>query len=319
MNGNEYFRSTYYGWDVSTPNQLPACWSIALPSSVDELALKDDIIEKAHQLKADVLLDLVEGNQMWPTIVELATCLPNMAKNWRSIRKVLKTASNAYLAYKFGIRPVISDIMAINRHMVKLKDDMKKHKEGKEYRFSRVKELVTTFNGGFRPPTGSLYDHNAIGSVIDNPVIRYVLVVKPNATYMTPFFQKVDYLLSRFATSPASLAWELVPYSFVVDWFLDLRGVLRSLDNLVGFEPYTVVSFSRSFSYKLGTHWHTENHSPCNGVGLGPWPDGNSQYKLYERSPVTTAGSYPRWQPRFGKNQAGISAALITQKLIKVH
>jgi hypothetical protein len=319
MQGNEYFRSTYYDWNINTPNILPSCWSIASLSSVDELSLKDDVIEKAHELKADVLLDLIEGNQMWPTIVELATCLPNMARNWKSIRKVLKTASNAYLAYKFGIKPVISDIMAINRHLPKIQKDLKEHSDGDEHRFSRVRELVASFNGGHRPPVGSLYVHNATGSVIDAPTVRYVLVVKPNVKYMSDFFKKADFVLSRFATSPASLAWELVPFSFVVDWFVDLRSALRSLDNLVGFEPFTVVSFSRSYSYRLGTSWYTENLSPCNLVGLGPWPQGASQYRLYERSPVTTSGSYPRWQPRFGKNQAGISAALITQQLSKLH
>jgi hypothetical protein len=317
MQGNEYFRSTFYGWNINTPNMLPGGWSIASLSTVDELTLKDDVIDKAKDLKADVLLDLVEANQMWPTMVELALSLPRLKEDWRSIRKVIKTASNAYLAWKFGLKPVLSDIAAINRHLPKLVKDMKAHGDQESHRYSRSRVLVPSFNGGHVPPVGSLYHHHATGSVIDDPEVRYVLVVKPNTKYYSDFFKKADYALSRFATSPFSLAWELVPFSFVADWFVDMRSALRALDNCIKFEPYTVVSFSRSYSYRLGTAFYTENLSPCNGVGLGPWPIGASQYRLYERSPVSTSGSYPRWKPRFGKNQAGITAALISQQLNK--
>jgi len=32
--------------------------------------------------------------------------------------------------------------------------------------------------------------------------------------------------------NPASLAWELMPYSFVIDWWFNVGDVLASLDNL---------------------------------------------------------------------------------------
>jgi len=31
--------------------------------------------------------------------------------------------------------------------------------------------------------------------------------------------------------NPVSIAWELVPYSFVADWFIDVGGYLRSLES----------------------------------------------------------------------------------------
>jgi hypothetical protein len=41
-------------------------------------------------------------------------------------------------------------------------------------------------------------------------------------------------------------------------------------------------------------------------------------YKHYERIPVSTDNILPIWRPRFGKSQAALSAALITQQLNKV-
>lgn len=39
--------------------------------------------------------------------------------------------------------------------------------------------------------------------------------------------------LSRYGfTNPIALAYELVPYSFVLDWWINLGDVLASLDNL---------------------------------------------------------------------------------------
>lgn len=46
--------------------------------------------------------------------------------------------------------------------------------------------------------------------------------------------------LSNFASvNPASIAWELTPFSFVVDWFLDIGGYLRNVE--------TAAIYSRTF------------------------------------------------------------------------
>lgn len=44
-------------------------------------------------------------------------------------------------------------------------------------------------------------------------------------------------LVSLGVTNPLLVAWELVPYSFVVDWFLPIGNWLDSLDALLGYGP----------------------------------------------------------------------------------
>lgn len=47
----------------------------------------------------------------------------------------------------------------------------------------------------------------------------------------------VEYSAQRLGlTNPLLIAWELVPYSFVVDWFLPVGGYLESLDSRLGLE-----------------------------------------------------------------------------------
>jgi hypothetical protein len=135
---------------------------------------------------------------------------------------------------------------------------------------------------------------------------------------MTSFFSKADLFMSRFATSPARLAWEKIPFSFVLDWFVDLKGTLDALDKVVGVEPYQVISFTRSFTYKLATDVFYTRRSPCNGGTYFDRSLGSCDFSHYERIPVSTQQSLLRWSPHFGKNQAAISAALIAQQLARI-
>jgi len=300
---------------------LPARWSLSsLPISED--VMKNDVIEKSHQLKADVLLNVAESNQMWPAIKSLSTVLPNIGYNWEKWRRSIKQSAGAFLAWKFGISPLISDAVKIHEGLGGMRADYQKHVDGAKRKFSRNAFLQATFNNvqGVDLMNGLpwlLLDYQGLAP--KPPSIRYVLIVKPRVQYKTDLFKSMDYALSRFATSPASFAWEKVPFSFVVDWLVDVRGVASKIDKTLGFEPYEVISFTRSFSYRLTTQTWLELRSACAGNQLLHRSGAvNAEYSHYERSmvPETTSLS---WKPRFGKSQAAISVALISQMLFKKH
>lgn len=170
-------------------------------------------------------------------------------------------------------------------------------------------------------PTGTIVnnvktiDYAFEGRVVKPPEVRYVLVVKPRIQYETELFQKLDFLLSRFATSPASLAWEKVPFSFVVDWFVDLRGFCRSIDEMLGISPFIDLQMTRSASYDVSTTQTWTKRSPCSGAVLYSRIASDITYRHYERYPVSPRTDWFVWRNRFGKNQAAISAALISQAI----
>jgi len=344
--GVDYF-CTY---DVSNDSSLPRHWMINT-SSFNEPSLKARVLEQARQLKADVLLDIVEGNQIWPSIKSLATSLPVLSKLvynntrlhsvnpgdsifkrvavaqvplWNKVRPMIRTASGGFLAWKFGIAPLLSDFVAIHKYMPKLVKDIERHTNNADSRFSVKAEAIASYDDSERAPTTiggvvvSIWTTQ--GRVVKAPQVRYVLRVKPNNDnkYLTGFFQKADLFMSRFATSPARLAWEKIPFSFVVDWFVDLKGALDALDKVLGVTPYKIVSFTRSFTYELGTDVFMTRKSPCDGSVLFDRSLGSCEFKHYERIPVAPGGISIRWQPHFGKNQAAISAALIAQQLARI-
>jgi hypothetical protein len=343
--GVDYFTT----FDTSNDVSVPRHWSINT-SSFNEAQLKAAVLEKARQLKADVLLDIVEGNQIWPSIKSLALTLPALAKIvrqnttlrsvseasnllphisvkqvplWNKVRPLMKTASGSFLAWKFGVAPLLSDFEAIHRYMPKLVNDVKRHAANDSKRFSSFAIASCGYDNSETAPTtinGYVVSvWMTQGRVVQQPEVRYVLVVKPNVTpFMTTFFQKADLFMSRFATSPARLAWEKIPFSFVLDWFVDLKGSLDALDKVVQSEPYQVISFTRSFTYKLATDVFFKRASACNGNTTFDRSLGSCDFSHYERIPVTASQSLVRWSPHFGKNQAAISAALIAQQLARI-
>jgi hypothetical protein len=313
------------GWNLAN-DELPYGWSMDSLSSIDENRLKEDVIEASKQYKADLLLDLVEANQMWPSITSLATSLPKLRDEWQrrgrlSLSKTLGHASGSFLAWKFGIAPVISDMMAVHRYLPRFRKDVKRLADRDASRYSRSGVIKLHFSKAdeLDYANGNIISRVSYqGRQVSTPTVRYVLVVKPKQKYTLPFFQAADNFMRRFATSPASLAWEKVPFSFVIDWFVDLRGVLRTIDNMLGVSPDYEVSFTRSFSYALATDQQWSYYSPCGGGQLWSVRSGSAEYKHYERKPVSSQGSLPAWIPQNGKNHAAIAAALITQQLLKL-
>lgn len=66
-------------------------------------------------------------------------------------------------------------------------------------------------------------------------------------------------LVSVGITNPLLIGWELVPFSFVVDWFLPVGGYLESIDALLGFSTY---GFSSSLLTKISWDGKGENYDP---------------------------------------------------------
>jgi hypothetical protein len=311
--------ASLHQWSVNVLSApLPPFWTIG-GAAINEQLLKLRVFELAAGLKADIMLDLIEGNEVWPSITSLIGSLRLLdARKWVELRKVIKTASGGFLAWKFGVKPILQDIMAVQRSLPTLKQAINSHIKRKPHRYSAKAEQVASIS---LSPYGSYYSIGGVnclsdtwqGLVQDAPTVRYVLVVKPRASYTQDFFAKLDFALSRFATSPASLAWELVPYSFVVDWFVDIRGALLALDRVVNSVPYEIVAYTRSYSYTLSTQSFLDISSPCGGAVASL--KGSYEYKLYERSDASFPGILPFMKPHFGKSQAAISAALISQFL----
>lgn len=72
-------------------------------------------------------------------------------------------------------------------------------------------------------------------------------------------------------TNPASIAWELIPFSFVADWFIPIGTYLDNLDTIPNLKG-TFLSTSRTFSQgKSGVHYNHWFYSCINYGGSSKW------------------------------------------------
>jgi len=69
-------------------------------------------------------------------------------------------------------------------------------------------------------------------------------------------------LVKSGLTNPLALAWEVIPYSFVCDWWINVGDVLASLDNLTLIDNIWVLD---STSVKTVEEWTTNGYQ--NGAG----------------------------------------------------
>lgn len=168
-------------------------------------------------------------------------------KGWnpsqREIDAVIKThptkrIANHWLELQYGWKPLLQDAFGAAELLgdkVRLDTfNTRVKSSGRHYQFSTGKSLGATIWNG---------------SVFSHCQVRFVLTYRMD--------DEARAILSQTGISnPALLAWELLPYSFVVDWFIPVGNYLESLMTYDGFvlvdgtESRTETwNFSKNFSY----------------------------------------------------------------------
>lgn len=191
--------------------------------------------------------------------------------------------ANKWLEYSFGWRPLMSDIYGAAEEI------HKSVHEGFPY-------YVRTSGGGRR--VSSVMSNHASGPVSRSFVESCELRAKARFTVRN---SSVKSLVQLGLTNPAEIAWEVVPFSFVIDWFIPVGDFIASLDSLVGVQDLTVCR-----GYKYESVWTT---STAGGKGVQ-----RSIAKV--RLGNTSDLALPALQPRLPNNpfqKLSLAVALLTQ------
>lgn len=117
--------------------------------------------------------------------------------------------------------------------------------------------------------------------------------------------------------NPVSIAWELVPYSFVADWFLDVGGYLRNMESglLYGSD------FVNGYQSALAIERYDETVGGVEDLGGGSQSitDGSGcvyrtrfQRSVFGSSPLPRP---PSFNPKLGTDRLLNAAALLSQQL----
>lgn len=124
-------------------------------------------------------------------------------------------AGNTWLAYTYGLRPLLKDVFDAV-HL--LQKDLSKSQLPVE--LCRAGHSDACYGGTDSEPTNgvSYYHWSGASRLNARGKIRYVV--------SNPLLRTLD---QCGVLNPLSVAWELVPYSFVVDWFLPVGQFLTSV------------------------------------------------------------------------------------------
>lgn len=155
--------------------------------------------------------------------------LPQLKSTYETLldRKFgVKKFANKYLAYKFGILPFLSDLKALATGW----DDINNHIE--MINLNQGKVISRTVTSGTVSGEYSYFTYNSLGSIVELkvPWTGYSrMKVRTRVVRRYTDQDKINAYCDYYGASFAKVGWELIPYSFVCDWFVDVGSVIELL------------------------------------------------------------------------------------------
>jgi hypothetical protein len=146
---------------------------------------------------------------------------------------VSKRIANRWLEYQYGLKPLMQDMYGLSDQLTKDLTLGTYKFASSSWRDSRNATVIGFYDGSAK----SKWTLQTIGTVETKTKARWL--VKASG---------MKQLSEVGITNPALLAWELIPYSFCVDWFINVGDFLGSLDALVGVSGLAV---NRGYKYTL--------------------------------------------------------------------
>lgn len=138
------------------------------------------------------------------------------------------------------------------------------------------------------------------------------------AVWLLPPASATQKLAKYTSLNPASIGWELLPYSFVVDWFYDIGGYLRNLETALIYESRFVRGYYTYTERLAGIAMAFESRPPVKGQA-GNFIDASADV-FYAYKKRTVLSSYPLPRPpvlntHLGSGRLMNAAALLSQFL----
>lgn len=192
---------------------IPPIGSTALAQLVNARA-------KVNEAEANIGLMLAEGRE---TLAMLLNPLNALRKELRSMvagrrGRGLKTLSDAWLEYRYGIIPLLSDV-----------DTLRRLGTAKLNVASDVSEKRSSITVTSIPYTVSRFQGILCGSAFATGTHSVEVKTIYRATSLYSYNLSTLANIGLDASSIPSTLYELIPYSFVLDWFVDVGSWIKAI------------------------------------------------------------------------------------------
>lgn len=227
-------------------------------------------------------------------------------------KRALKDLADLHLAYSFGIKPLVSDIVDLIESVKALKEKVTwlRKNQGKPVKVSFSKDLSTVYR-----PSSSITDNGITRSQIhvnsySCKYRAYALMVY-NVEGLTDLELKLRVLTRNFGLDkPLAWAWELTPWSFVLDWVLKVGDLIENLSPSISL-PYHFLDVGYTVKIRESLGSEVFFLYPFKGDNCHLY--GTRTRTLFFREPgLPTSFSVATGNP--GANQLALAISLAIQK-----
>jgi len=307
----EYY--TFSGTDLSSlPSVLNADFRVPYERATEDLYNK-------IRSGVNLAVDIAEAHQtvrMFKAVTRLTNLIrsihpkrwlsPASATNWvkhlsrgaRSLpKKIGKNAGPLWLEYQYGWKPLVStiyDTASIRANQIARKGGLQIRTRGHN---AIDKRVISSFS------LGKDFDRLTLSERVQIIVDLEI----PN-NYMQ--------LLADFTSlNPANIVWELVPFSFVVDWVYDVGSYLQSMEtSLLYANTFKKGQISYGSKARSDRQTSYSGKSGRSTVAGSAWS--YEEQKYFKRIPLS-AFPFPQ-KPRF-KVDLGSARLLSAASLLSLH
>lgn len=191
---------------------------VVVPTSI----VSNDDIRKLHvESSTQCLADRgTSDSNQWEAVAELnkslamasqaASQIEEFTRKKGALLKKAKAASNLYLLYRYGLTPLMASLQTATEGMLKAEGKIRQTSRGS----ASTSKTVTSST------TASPY-----GAYRLDVLVTTTETYKVRTTSLDEMFASMANNIGFTSKGLMQLPWELLPYSFVVDWFANIGDV----------------------------------------------------------------------------------------------
>jgi hypothetical protein len=304
-NGELYTKapaSACWQFHHSGPQWFTRPWLVGAPAFDETIisSVVNDAIVKVKEAIWDVGTDVAQlqqlarfAGQQWNRVNYYAIKAALRAKKkYKSWKEVVPAFASYWLEYRYGWRPIL---FSVEDAMEAYNSELEKgsYRRGYTKLLTELDDSATdnwTFDGAY------------LGVGVGTQTLS------GERTYRGMAIGSVDSNSIRWGADPLLTTWELIPYSFVVDWFLNVGNWLNAVS------PFSGAHIEGSqCSVKDDYVLRQENNRSWSGTSATGAHNGvvtELRVQRYERF-AQSASSLPVWNPRLSPARILDVAALV--------
>lgn len=195
-----------------------------------ENILKNRLLQKVRDSQVDLGVALGETRE---TAAFIASAMSKAAIGYRQLRRgdissavstmtgrhndlwrdIPGVAANSWLAYAYGLRPLVNDVYSAARALERSRRPISDVKTVRASEYGTLSGVAE-----FKPNHATRYSVTCRGGVACRGAVTFRVT--------NPVLRTLD---QCGVVNPLSVAWELVPFSFVVDWFIPVGRFITEI------------------------------------------------------------------------------------------